>query len=185
MKPRPYLLGRIVVDGLIVLLLLAGCSTERIVATTARTQVTGFSKAPAEEVVKPPPVPLEAAKAAPPEVGPAKVQRELRDVYFAFDRWSLSREAKKNLDQSAEALRQYPRANVLIEGHCDERGSHDYNLVLGEKRAQKVRLYLESAGVKNQVAVKSYGKERPVCTEQDESCYRKNRRAHLVVEEGD
>jgi peptidoglycan-associated lipoprotein len=185
MKPRPYPFCRIMVNGLVGLLLLAGCSTERIVATTAGTQLTGFSKTPAEEVVMPPAVPSEAAKAAPQEVGPAKTLREFRDVYFAFDSWSLSREAKKNLNQSVEALRQNPRAKVLIEGHCDERGSREYNLVLGEKRAQQVRLYIKSAGVTNQVAVKSYGKERPVCTEPDESCYRKNRRAHLVVEEGD
>jgi peptidoglycan-associated lipoprotein len=185
MRQRPYPLCRIVVNGLVGLFLLAGCAEERIVATTAGTQLTGFSKTPAAEVVMPPAAPMEAAKAAPQEGGPAKALREFRNVYFAFDSWSLSREEKKNLNQSAEALRQNPRAKVLIEGHCDERGSHDYNLVLGEKRAQKVRLYLESAGVKNQVAVKSYGKERLVCTEPDESCYRKNRRAHMVMEEGD
>ena len=185
MKQRPYPLYRIAVEGLVGLLLLAGCAEERIVATTAGTQLTGFSKTPAEEVVKPPAATMEVAKATPQEIGPAGAQRELRDVYFAFDRWSLSREGQKNLNQSAEVLRQNPRAKVLIEGHCDERGSHEYNLVLGEKRAQQVRLYLKSAGVKNQMAVKSYGKERPVCTELDESCYRKNRRAHLVVEEVD
>jgi peptidoglycan-associated lipoprotein len=109
-------------------------------------------------------------------------KRQLADIYFAFDKWALSSEGMKNLAQSAEVLRQNPTAKILIEGHCDERGSREYNMVLGEKRALEARRYLESLGVKNPVVVTSYGKERPVCNEQDESCYWKNRRAHLALE---
>jgi peptidoglycan-associated lipoprotein len=155
----------------------------------------GFEKVPAEEAVKPPvaaeavqpPEPQEVAKAQPQELVPGKVteaaKRELLDVYFAFDRWSLSPEAKRNLARSAEALKQEPSARLLIEGHCDERGSREYNLVLGEKRAWETRRHLQALGVSNPVSVTSFGKERPVCTEQDEACYWKNRRAHLVIQE--
>ena len=145
----------------------------------------GFSKSPAEEAVKSPTPPM-VAKADQGEIAARQAreaaQRKLADIYFEFDKWALSSEGMKNLTQSVEVLRQNPTAKVLIEGHCDERGSREYNIVLGEKRAQETRRYLESLGVKNPVTVTSYGKERPVCTESEESCYWRNRRAHLVLE---
>ena len=146
-----------------------------------------FSRAPAEAVVKAPAPPL-MAKADPSEFQARRAReaapRGLGDVYFEYDRWGLSPEGKKNLDQNAEILKQNPGARVLIEGHSDERGSVEYNLVLGEKRAQEVRRHLLMLGITNPVGVTSYGKERPVCTDPDESCYWKNRRAHLVLEDG-
>ena len=102
----------------------------------------------------------------------------------AFDRWALSQEGKKYLVEDAETLKQHPEAKLVIEGYCDERGSREYNLVLGDKRAQEAMHYLASLGIKNPVKVISYGKERQVCAEHDESCYWKNRRAHMVVEKG-
>jgi len=169
---------------------LAACATK---GTTTQDQVAQppeqlrpvplqrFSKAPAEDVVKVPAPPLMAAKAEPPS---PVASRPLGNVYFEFDRWGLSPEGKKILEQSAEALKQNPTARVLVEGHCDERGSIEYNLVLGERRAQETRRYLLTLGVRNPVGVTSYGKERPVCPDPDESCYSKNRRAHLVLENG-
>jgi len=146
----------------------------------------GFAKAPAEESVKTPP--MVVAKVDQAEIDARKAReaakRELADVYFAFDKWALSSEGRKNLAESAEYLKQNPEAKVLIEGHCDERGSREYNLVLGEKRAKETRRYLMDLGIKNPVTINSYGKERPVCAEHDESCYWKNRRAHLVVQVG-
>ncbi len=147
----------------------------------------GFSKSPSEEAVKPPTPPM-VAKADTAEIAARQAReaakRQLTDIYFAFDKWALSSEGMQNLAQNADLLKQSPTVKLLIEGHCDERGSREYNMVLGEKRAQETRRYLESLGMKNRVTVTSYGKERPVCTERDESCYWKNRRAHLVVEEG-
>jgi len=147
----------------------------------------GFSKTPSEEVVKAP-SPTVTAKADQAEIAVRQAREGLKrahgDVYFEFDRWALTTEGKKNLAESAAALKQNPSVKILIEGHCDERGTIEYNLVLGEKRAQETRRYLMTLGVKNPVGVTSYGKERPVCTEHDESCYWKNRRAHLAVEEG-
>jgi peptidoglycan-associated lipoprotein len=157
----------------------------------------GFAKTPKEEPVKEslkPAQPMAVAKADQQEIEARRAQeaakareagkRELRDIYFAFDKWALSSEGKKNLVESKEYLLQNANAKLLIEGHCDERGSREYNLVLGERRAKEVRRYLMDLGIKNKVAVNSYGKERPVCNEQDESCYWRNRRAHLVVEGG-
>jgi peptidoglycan-associated lipoprotein len=109
-------------------------------------------------------------------------RKSLADIYFAYDRWGLSEEGKKNLSRSAGFLKENPKAKLIIEGHCDERGSGEYNLALGEKRAKEALQYLTDLGIHNVVAVTSYGKERPSCKEQDEMCYAKNRRAHLLVE---
>jgi peptidoglycan-associated lipoprotein len=193
MRHRQGFMHWIVVAGLAGLIVLGGCSRKNVEATTSgmeapqagtgqREPLTGFAKTPTEEAVKSPSTPMEVAKATPQAGGPAKTQRELLDVYFEFDKWGLTTEGKKHLNQNADVLKQNPTAKVLIEGNCDERGTHEYNLVLGEKRARETRQYLESLGIKNHVAVKSYGKERPVCTEQDEACYWKNRRAHVVVQ---
>ena len=149
----------------------------------------GFDKGKQEERLAV--SPLIVAKAEPQEIEARRSEerakrelRELKDVYFAYDKWALSNEGMKNLSESADFLRQNPGVKIYIEGHCDERGSRDYNLVLGEKRAKEVRRYLADLGIKNPVIVNSYGKERPVCQEHDESCYSKNRRAHLLVEGG-
>ena len=180
-----------------VVLSLAACSTKGTSTTTTEdkiakpepakpTPLQGFARIPREEVVKPSAPPM-VAKADPSEFEARRMretaQRALGDVYFEFDRWGLSPEGKKNLDQNAEILKQNPAARVLIEGHCDERGSIEYNLVLGEKRAQETRRHLLTLGITNPVGVTSYGKERPVCTEREESCYWKNRRAHLILED--
>jgi peptidoglycan-associated lipoprotein len=145
----------------------------------------GFSKNPVEEQVTQP-APMVVAKAEQPESQARKASeaatKPLTDIYFAFDRWTLSAEGKKNLTENDELLKQYRDAKLLIEGYCDERGSREYNLVLGEKRAQEASQYLLALGIKNPVSVTSYGKERQVCTEHDESCYWKNRRAHIVIE---
>ena len=179
-------------------LLLAACSTKAPSPTTIEDPVAkpeqlrppplqGFSKTPRDEVVRTPSPPL-VARADPSEFEARRARetasREFGEVYFEFDRWGLSPEGKKNLDQNADILKQNPRARILIEGHSDERGSIEYNLVLGEKRAKEARRYLLTLGVTNPVGVTSFGKERPVCTEHDESCYWKNRRAHLVLEDG-
>ena len=170
---------------------LGGCSKKSVVAITSGTEAVPAKvesappKSSKEERVQPPPTVV--AKANEAEIAARKAreaaQKQLADIYFAYDKWALSTEGKNNLAQSAEALKRNSSAKLLIEGHCDERGTREYNLVLGEKRAKETRRYLEALGIKNPVTITSFGKERPVCTEHDESCYWKNRRAHLVVEE--
>ncbi len=106
----------------------------------------------------------------------------LRDVFFAFDSFSISEEGRQALSRDAEWIESNPSAQLKVEGHCDERGTSAYNLVLGEKRAKAVRNYLVELGVAtNHLSVVSYGKERPFCKEHTESCYAQNRRGHVVV----
>jgi peptidoglycan-associated lipoprotein len=106
----------------------------------------------------------------------------LHDVFFGYDSWTISEEGRRALVRDAEWLRTHGHALVKIEGHCDERGSSSYNLVLGEKRAKSVRNYLLELGVRQErLSVVSYGKERPFCLNHSESCFQQNRRGHLVV----
>lgn len=112
----------------------------------------------------------------------ASVAAGLRDVFFTYDSFSITDEGRHALSGNAEWARSNPYAQLKIEGHCDERGTSAYNLVLGEKRAKAVRNYLVELGVvPTHLSVVSYGKERPFCTEHTESCYSQNRRGHLVV----
>ena len=109
-------------------------------------------------------------------------QAGLQDVYFEFDSWQLTDEAKRILSANAEWLKGHPKAGITIEGHCDERGTRAYNYVLGEKRATRTRNYLASLGVSpTQLTVMSYGKDNPFCRESSGTCYRENRRAHMVL----
>ena len=109
----------------------------------------------------------------------------LRDVFFTYDSWTISEEGRQALSRDAEWMKSNPSALVKVEGHCDERGTAAYNLVLGEKRAKAARNYLVELGVgANRLSVVSYGKERPSCNEHAESCYQQNRRGHAVVKTG-
>jgi peptidoglycan-associated lipoprotein len=109
----------------------------------------------------------------------------LRDVFFAYDSWTISEDGRQALSRDAEWMKSNTSALVKVEGHCDERGTAAYNLVLGEKRAKAARNYLVELGVgANRLSVVSYGKERPSCNEHSESCYQQNRRGHLVVKTG-
>jgi len=106
----------------------------------------------------------------------------LKEVYFSFDRYDLEVEARETLKVNADWLKRNPTARVEIEGHTDERGTNEYNLALGAKRAQAARDYLVNLGiVTERLSTISYGEEIPVCREQDESCWRQNRRARFVV----
>jgi peptidoglycan-associated lipoprotein len=106
----------------------------------------------------------------------------LKDVFFDFDRYDLSADARTVLRANADWLKKNPAARVEIEGHCDERGTSEYNLALGAKRAQAARDYLSSLGVAGErLSTTSYGEEIPVCRETTESCWKQNRRARFVV----
>jgi peptidoglycan-associated lipoprotein len=115
-------------------------------------------------------------------LGEAGGQGPLDDVYFDFDAYSLSVEARELLDRNVEWLNANPTTRVEIEGHCDSRGTVEYNLGLGARRATAVRDYLVTAGVaSDRMSTISYGKELPVCREETPDCWARNRRAHLVV----
>lgn len=140
---------------------------------------------PAEPVVPPAALPqIAQAPVAQPIEPPPPVEPSgsLQDVYFDFDQSVLRSDARATLEENAKMLRAGPSGKVLIEGHCDERGTSAYNLILGESRAKSVKRYLENLGIPaSQLQVVSYGKERPFCKEHNDSCWASNRRAHFVA----
>jgi len=106
----------------------------------------------------------------------------IQDIYFAFDSWSISEDGAKYLEEGAKWLHANPGKALTIEGHCDQRGTQDYNLVLGKKRAEAAREYLVNLGVQpHRIKIVSYGKERPFCQNDNENCFKENRRNHMVV----
>jgi len=107
--------------------------------------------------------------------------REVRDAYFDFNKADIRPDAREALGKTAEFLRNNPQIKVTIEGHCDERGSTEYNLVLGDRRAAAVKSYLVSLGISaDSMNTVSYGKEKPFCTDSNEECWQKNRVGHFV-----
>jgi peptidoglycan-associated lipoprotein len=108
----------------------------------------------------------------------------LRDVHFDFDRYEIRTQDKPVLDENAKWLKSNGAALLLIEGHCDERGTNEYNLALGERRAKATRDYLVSLGIDGgRITVISYGEERPLCTDRAEACWAQNRRSHFLVKQ--
>ncbi|HEV8038415.1 MAG TPA: OmpA family protein [Bryobacteraceae bacterium] len=109
----------------------------------------------------------------------------IQDAYFDYDKHTLRPDAEAALKRDAQTLsdiiRQYPDFKLTVEGHCDARGSEEYNLALGDARAKQAKEYLATLGLPaDQLQLISYGKDRPVCNDQDEECWQKNRRAHLT-----
>jgi peptidoglycan-associated lipoprotein len=118
----------------------------------------------------------------PQEFDPTSEGSLLDDVYFDFDRYDLTDEAKTTLGKHAAWLKARPTLRLTVEGHCDERGTVEYNLALGDKRARAVREYLAGVGVgDNRMAAISLGKERPKDPGHDEAAWAKNRRAHFAL----
>jgi peptidoglycan-associated lipoprotein len=115
-----------------------------------------------------------------------RVETELADVYFDYDQSGIRDDARAALAKDAEALQailaDFPAGDIVLEGHCDERGSAEYNLGLGDRRAASARAYIEALGVPaERLKTVSYGKERPQCTESTEGCLQKNRRVHFAA----
>jgi peptidoglycan-associated lipoprotein len=127
-----------------------------------------------------------APTAAPPPAVNATLEemflREVQDAYFDLDKADIRSDARSALAKSADFLRNYPQVKVVVEGHCDERGSTEYNLALGDRRAAAVKQYLVSLGIgADRMSTVSYGKEKPFCMESNENCWQKNRRGHFVM----
>jgi peptidoglycan-associated lipoprotein len=109
--------------------------------------------------------------------------KEVRDAYFDFNKADIRADAREALGKTADFLRNYPQFRVTIEGHCDERGSTEYNLALGDSRANSVRNALVQGGITaDHIKTISYGKEKPFCTESTEQCWQQNRRGHFVYQ---
>ena len=127
------------------------------------------------------------AAVAPPTSGtPAGISelfaQNVRDAFFDFNKADIRADAREALTKDAEFLRTYPTVHITIEGHCDERGSTEYNLGLGARRAQAAKNYLTSLGISaDRIDTVSWGKERPFCQESTEECWQQNRRGHFVM----
>jgi peptidoglycan-associated lipoprotein len=169
-------------------------SIRAILAATVigATLITGCAKKPAVTPAPPPAPPAVEAPTQPPpppappqESAPAPAALKSEDfqpAFFDYDSYGLRADAMTALDQNAKLLRANAAARITIEGHCDERGTVEYNQALGERRAQAARDYLVAAGIDaSRISVISYGKERPFATGQDEASWQQNRRAHFVL----
>jgi peptidoglycan-associated lipoprotein len=123
------------------------------------------------------------AAAAPPPVSEEELfNRNVKDVFFDYDQYGLRADAQQALAADASFLQQHPNMKVLIEGHCDERGSDEYNMALGDNRAASTREALAKFGISaDRIRTISYGKEKPFCTQANEQCFQENRRGHFVL----
>jgi len=126
----------------------------------------------------PPPPPPPSAHVITTE----ELEAQIKDAYFDFDKSDIRADAQQALTADADVLKNNPTVSATIEGHCDERGSEEYNLGLGDRRATAAKAFLTNLGVPgDKLTTVSYGKDRPQCTEHSEDCWQKNRRVHLVL----
>jgi peptidoglycan-associated lipoprotein len=184
----------LVIPLLVFMVVLAGCAKRPATtqaAAPAPTGAAGATAGPAPSALQPgggassgtaTPATPGGAAAARPAPSEFVAIPELRDIHFDFDKYDIRPGDAKILDGNAGWLKSHENYLVLIEGHCDERGTNEYNLALGERRAKATMNYLVSQGVQaNRMTIISYGEERPLCTEHNEACWAKNRRAHFLV----
>jgi peptidoglycan-associated lipoprotein len=191
---------------------LAGCAKRPALtqasapAPTGQAAATVTEKAPPEKPAPPPAAPAPAPSPAPPvavappapaptppATPPARpaprefeATPELRMIHFDFDKSDIRPGDAAILDANARWLAANPKHVVMIEGHCDERGTNEYNLALGERRARATMSYLVARGVQaSRLTTISYGEERPLCTEKNERCWSRNRRAQFLVKAGE
>jgi peptidoglycan-associated lipoprotein len=165
--------GLMTVAALMATLMVAGCGGKKAMNEPTTPTETETKAPPVVEETKPP---VEQPK--PVDMSPIS----LNDVFFDFDQYALTSEAKGTLGADANELKRVMDATILIEGHCDERGTKAYNLALGDKRANAAKDYLVAMGVAPaRISTVSYGKERPFDPGHNEAAWAKNRRAHFVV----
>lgn len=152
-------------------------------ATTPGTGgATATTPTPAPATAAPPATAATPTPAARPQPKEFVAVADLKPVYFDFDKYDIRPGDAKVLDANAQWLKSNANQLVLVEGHCDERGTNEYNLALGERRAKSTMNYLVSQGVQaSRITIISYGEERPSCTQKNEECWSKNRRAQFLV----
>jgi len=161
-----------------VVLLLSGCPK--------RPDLAGVESQSEEVVKSSAPIQEPPAAGAPSAQQPATAGKEspLKDIFFDFDKSAIRDDARSPLNEDLQWLNANPTAKLTIEGHCDERGTSEYNLALGERRAKAAGDYLKAAGIDaGRIKIVSFGKERPFAMGHDEAAWQLNRRAHFVVGE--
>jgi len=151
--------------------------TESTTYTITATGNGGRAQASARVTVSIPP----AAAVPSPDLN-ALFQSAVKDAFFDYDKSDIRPDARGSLERDAEFLNLHREIRFVIEGHCDERGSEEYNLGLGDRRATSAKKYMVSLGIaEDRIQTTSYGKERPFCTEHNEACWQQNRRAHFSM----
>jgi len=174
MTMRPVL-SSVTLVALILTFLFVGCSKEEPPPPTAEAQ-------PRPAAPPPPPPPAPAPPPGPSISQQAFQEFQNQDVFFDYDQYDLRTDAKATLDRKATFLNQNSSVRSQIEGHCDERGTNEYNLALGERRANAAKQYLTTAGVNAaRLSTISYGEERPLDPGRNEAAWARNRRAHFVI----
>jgi len=149
----------------------------------------GRTTAEATVTVNPgnPPVPPPTSNTTAPNLTiDQRISQQVQDVFFAYDKYDIEEDTRSTLTRDADAIKSiltdFPNASLIVEGHCDERGSAEYNLGLGDRRASSTKEFLVQLGVPaDKLRTVSYGKERPQCTDSTESCWARNRRAHFTA----
>lgn len=175
----------------------AGCAKKKVAAVTPPATPQPAATAPSRPVQATPrsesrpsqPVQAAARPAYPDAATRARIDQllaRIEDAYFDYDKHTLRPDAVTALQADSTELRDilkdYPTYKLTIEGHCDERGSAEYNMQLGQARAEAAKSYLVQVGIpSDQLAMVSYGKEKPVCDAHDEACWQKNRRIHIIA----
>jgi peptidoglycan-associated lipoprotein len=177
--------------GLCLALGVAGCGKKAPAPAPAPPPAPATTPAPPPPPPPPPP-PAPAPEAPRPlteeelfakkSLDELNAEKPLGDVFFSYDSADITEEGRAALQKNMEWLRKWTSTRVLVEGHCDNRGTPEYNLALGEQRAASVRDYLVSLGLPaDRVTIVSKGEEQPFCTEEAESCYSQNRRGHFLI----
>jgi peptidoglycan-associated lipoprotein len=174
--------------GLSAAVLLAGCESEKPMPMMASVPPPAPAPQPAPAMPPPP-----MARPTPPPVAMGPLPGSAEDfrvnvgdrVLFAYDKSDLDDRDRQTLQKQAAWLQRYPAVTLIVEGHCDERGTREYNIALGARRAQSAKDYLVSLGVSAaRLDTISYGKERPVCVDSNEACWAQNRRGVSVIKSG-
>jgi peptidoglycan-associated lipoprotein len=175
---------------ILLLILMVGCSKkytktpdDTLLHEDTKTEEMAGQEGLAEEFVEETIVERGADKTGESVISPEEEAKSIfKDVMFDFDKYSIRPDARPILDNVAAFLYKNRKFNVVIEGHCDDRGTNEYNLALGEKRAKSAQGYLSSLGVaSSRMMIMTYGEEKPFCIEQDEACWQSNRRVHFLL----